>query len=450
MMAPAPVFLLAAALTVTPTDLTQRVAETASAVVHIRAEQPTQVSLDDPLAAQAHRVFEQEPGVAALWAPTEQTGSGFVWMAAPQADGVIVMTNAHVVGRSDYLTVTFDDGRSGIGRPLGVDAASDVAVLHVALSAPWPTPVVKGDPQFLKPGEAVFAVGSPLGFDKTVTTGVVSALQRSGTDPVHPLTPFIQTDAAINPGSSGGPLFNLRGEVVGMNTQILTPTGGFIGIGLAVPIDYAGVVAHRLLTEGSFERGWIGVVGQTLTPALRAAFPNVPANAVIVSALAPNSPAAGSLQPGDAVVALDGKRVTGPTDLARRVAEKRTGQSLDLDVVQPDGERRIRLRAAATPAEPHASSSPTPNIAAALSVTQIEPEQTKELGITGTAVVVTRLSPEARRAGLAVGDVVLAVDGRPTPTQQAFEAAWARATHTVAQVYVLRHGRKAFAAVPRG
>ncbi|MEO7558162.1 MAG: trypsin-like peptidase domain-containing protein, partial [Gammaproteobacteria bacterium] len=229
----------------------------------------------------------------------QSLGSGFI--ISP--DGY-VLTNNHVVKNADKIIVRLSDRRDLVAKVVGTDARSDLALLKVEAQN---LPVVKlGSSSNLKVGEWVLAIGSPFGFDHSATAGIVSAIGRNL--PSESYVPFIQTDVAINPGNSGGPLFNLKGEVVGINSQIFSRTGGFMGLSFAIPVDVAMEVTEQLKTKGRVTRGWLGILIQDVTNDLAESFGMAKPEGALVARVLPDSPAAKSgFQAGDVVVKFDGK-----------------------------------------------------------------------------------------------------------------------------------------------
>ncbi|PTW51267.1 MULTISPECIES: Do family serine endopeptidase [Rhodovulum] len=253
-------------------------------------------------------------------------GTGFI----VSQDGKIV-TNAHVVDGADSVTVTLSDGRSFDGKVLGADTASDIALVSIdGQNLPH---VDFGSSDALKVGQPVVAMGNPFGLGQTVTSGIVSALGRDINS--GPFDNFIQTDAAINKGNSGGPLFNEEGEVVGINTAILSPTGGSVGIGFAVPSDMAKSVVADLEKGGQVDRGFLGVqIGQVSEEVAAALGFDSPHGTMIVDVTADSPAAKAGLKKGDIVLAVDGQEVTGPRDLTRFIATDAPGTDVSLNVLR--------------------------------------------------------------------------------------------------------------------
>src|SRR3954451_10334581 len=255
---------------------------------------------------------------------TRSLGSGFI----VSADGYI-LTNAHVVDMADEGTVKMKEKREFKAEVIGADKRTDVAVLKIEASG---LPAVRiGDPEKLRVGEWVLAIGSPFGFESTVTAGIVSAKGRSL--PQENYVPFIQTDAAINPGNSGGPLFNVKGEVVGINSQIYSRTGGFMGLSFAIPIDVAMDISNQLRTTGRVSRGRIGVVIQEVTKELAESFGLPKTSGALVNSVEKGGPAdKAGIEASDVILKFDGKNVTSSSDLPRIVAQTRPGSKVTAQV----------------------------------------------------------------------------------------------------------------------
>src|SRR5687767_2155091 len=284
-------------------DFTRLVDDQGNAVVNISTTQaprrtgavPQVPGMEDEEVLEFFRRFipRQQPGPTPRERPESRSlGSGFI----VSADGYI-LTNAHVVEGADEINVRFTDKREFKAKVIGADRRTDIAVIKIDTTAPLPA-VKFGDPTKLKVGEWVVAIGSPFGFENTVTAGIVSAKGRSL--PQENFVPFIQTDVAINPGNSGGPLFNMRGEVVGINSQIYSRTGGFMGLSFAIPIDVALDIQKQLREKGRVARGRIGVVIQEVTRDLAQSFGLDRPRGALVASVDKDGPAANAgIQPGD-------------------------------------------------------------------------------------------------------------------------------------------------------
>ncbi|HKC42562.1 MAG TPA: DegQ family serine endoprotease [Burkholderiales bacterium] len=343
----------------------------------------------------------QMPMPDAQPAPRQGVGSGFI--ITP--DGYI-LTNAHVVANASEVTVKLTDKREFRAKVVGADLRTDVAVVKIDAAS---LPTVKiGDPSRLRTGEWVAAIGSPFGLENTVTAGIVSAKQRAL--PSENYVPFIQTDVAVNPGNSGGPLFNMAGEVVGMNSQIYSRTGGYMGLSFAIPIDAAIKVKDDLVKYGKVSRGRIGVTIQDVDKALADSFGLEKPQGALVAAVEPGSPAdKAGLKPGDIIVAVEGKALEHSTDLPRLVGETKPGASLGLQVWRNGGSRDIRVTVGAAPADKVAAAAGEEAKPAKLGlvVRRLTPEERKASGVNG-GVVVERADGPAAEAGIQPGDVILA------------------------------------------
>jgi len=256
-----------------------------------------------------------------------------------------VLTNSHVIDQADQILTTLQDGRQEPAEVVGIDPATDIALLRIPPNGLQAAPL--GDSDLLQVGDLVFAIGNPFGLGQTVTSGIVSALGRTGISRGG-YEDFIQTDASINPGNSGGALVDSRGRLVGINTAILSRSGGNIGIGFAVPSNLARAVMEQLVAHGRVERGRIGVAIQDLTPELAEGFGLTGHSGALITAVEPGSPAEqGGLRRGDLVVALNGEAIRNAANLRTRVGLLRIGQSLRLTVIRDGRQRDIELRVAA-------------------------------------------------------------------------------------------------------
>ena len=332
-------------------------------------------------------------------------GSGFVI----SSDGY-VLTNAHVVADSDDVTVRLaDNKREFKAKVVGLDRRTDVAVLKIA-ATDLPT-VTLGNSADLKVGEWVAAIGSPFGFSNTITAGIVSAKGR--TLPDESFVPFIQTDVAVNPGNSGGPLLNLKGEVVGINSMIYSGTGGYMGVSFAIPIEVALDVSKQLQTTGTVSRGRLGVSIQELSKELATSFKLDSATGVLIASVEPGGPAEkAGLQRGDVILKYDGKVVDSAIELPRLVASSRPGTDASLDVWRQGASRSIKVTLGAFPpdtaARKSAATSPSPN-SLGLAVSELPAAGRKALGVT-FGVVVEAVQGPAERTQIRRGDVIIAVN----------------------------------------
>jgi serine protease Do len=340
-------------------------------------------------------------------------GSGFV----VSADGLI-LTNAHVVEGAEEIVVRLTDRREFRAKLVGADPQTDVAVLRIEARN---LPTVKlGDPSRVKVGEPVLAIGSPYGFENTVTAGIVSAKSRSLPDDTY--VPFLQTDVAVNPGNSGGPLFDARGEVIGINSQIYSRTGGFQGLSFAIPIDVATRVQGQLVATGRVERGRFGVSIQELDQSLARAFGMETPRGALVTAVEPGSPAAAAgLRTGDVIVALDGRPIDRSAELPARVAEMKPGQRASLEVLRDRGAKTLPIVAGTfTPAkvttagDAQPPGAPQPAARLGLAVRELRAGE----GGPGqpAGLLVEASGGPAAQAGIRPGDRILSVNGTAVST----------------------------------
>jgi serine protease Do len=375
-------------------------------------------------------------------------GSGFIL----SADGLI-MTNAHVVDGADELIVTLTDRREYKAKIVGADKRTDVALVKIEASGL--SPVKIGDVERLRVGEWVMAIGSPFGLENTVTAGIVSAKKRDTGD----FLPFIQTDVAINPGNSGGPLINMRGEVVGINSQIYSRSGGFQGISFAIPIDEATRVSDQLRTTGRVTRGRIGVqIDQVSKDVAESIGLGAPRGA-LVRGVEPNAPAAkAGVEPGDIIVKFDGKVIDKSVDLPRLVGNTKPGTKSSMTVFRRGAERKLSVvvaeleperaeqRAEAPPAPKGPTSSAVQSLG--LTLTDLTAAQKKEINLSG-GVRVTAAEGVAARAGLREDDVIVQVANTEVSDIKAFEAALAKLDKTKPINVLFRRGEWAQYAVIR-
>ncbi len=334
---------------------------------------------------------------------TRGLGSGFI----VKPDGVI-LTNAHVVAGASEVTVKLTDKREFPAKVVGLDKASDVAVLRIDAKA-LPT-VQIGDPSRVQVGQWVLAIGSPFGFENSATAGIVSAQSR--TLPDEGYVPFLQTDVAVNPGNSGGPLFDAAGQVIGINSQIYSRSGGYMGVSFAIPIDVAMKVEQQLVAHGKVIRGRLGVTIQNVNQSLGESFGLAKPAGALVSSVEKGGPAAkAGLQPGDVILALNGKEISGSSDLPPRVADLPPGTSARLEVWRDRRRHEIEVRVGeAKDATAVATHEHGAHGRLGLAVRPLTPEERQQAGVKG-GVVVEDVQGPAARAGIQPGDVVLALNG---------------------------------------
>ncbi|MEK6246001.1 MAG: DegQ family serine endoprotease [Pseudomonadota bacterium] len=398
-------------------DFVKLVEDQGGAVVNISTTQavrrpasvPQIPGIEDEEVQEFFRRFipRQQPGPQQGPRPESRSlGSGFII----SADGYI-LTNAHVVEGADEITVKLTDKREYKAKVIGADKRTDVALIKIEPGGALPA-VKFGDPARLRVGEWVVAIGSPFGFENTVTAGIVSAKGRSL--PQENFVPFIQTDVAINPGNSGGPLFNMRGEVVGVNSQIYSRTGGYMGLAFAIPIDVALDIQKQLRDKGRVSRGRIGVVIQEVSKDLATSFGLDRPRGALVSSVEKGSPAdKAGVEPTDIITRFDGKTVEASNDLPRIVGSTRPGAKTDLEVWRKGATRNLSLTVAELQEERVASrDTPRAQKSAELAanrlgivVSELSAKQKEDLKLTN-GLVVTEVKAEAR-ADVRRGDVLL-------------------------------------------
>jgi serine protease Do len=343
------------------------------------------------------------PGV--LRQPFHGQGSGFLI----SADG-LVLTNAHVVRDAQEVTVRMADRRELRAKVLGADAATDIALLRVP--ATGLTPVRLGDPRNLQVGDYVLAIGAPFGFDQSATAGIVSALGRSL--PGDAYVPYIQTDAAVNPGNSGGPLFDAVGNVVGINAQIYSQTGGYQGLAFAIPIDVAMHTEAQLLDNGRATHAHLGVLVQDLNQELAESFGLGRPDGALVSEVDPGSPAAeAGLKPGDVVTRIDGTPVVRSGDLSYRVGMDAPGTRVALQVWRNRSavELTAKLAKADAQASTQVASRERGRGGIGLTLRALSPEECRAEGVDHGLMIESVTGPAAT-AGLQAGDIVLGINGQ--------------------------------------
>ena len=374
--------------------------------------------------------------------PLQGVGSGFI--VSP--DGVI-LTNAHVVNGATEVTVKLTDKREFKAKVSGIDKPSDVAVLKIDAKN---LPTVKLDQaDDVRVGEWVLAIGSPYGFENTVTSGIVSAKSRAL--PGDSYVPFIQTDVAVNPGNSGGPLFNMKGEVIGINSQIYSRSGGYQGLSFAVPIDVALNVQNQLLKHGSVTRGRLGVTIQDVNQALADSFGLKQPAGALVSAVEKGSAAAkAGLQPGDVILRYNDKDIMISSELPVLVANTAPGTAARLDVMRKGETRHIdvtvgelknaKIAAADVAGQDHGR--------LGVVVRPLNPDEQKQAGVTGGLVVENATGPAAN-AGIQPGDMILSVNGTPVRSVEQLQSLLSKTGKHVA-LLVQRDDMKRFVAVDIG
>jgi len=446
-------------------DLVERVSP---AVVTITAETvetgPTNV---DELPAPFRDFFNQYGGGGQNRAPRKaiSAGSGFIIDKA----GFIV-TNNHVVENSRKITVKLPDGRSFDAKLVGTDPLTDIALLKVKSDKSLPT-VEFGDDRQVRVGDWVVAVGNPFGLSNSVTAGIVSSLGRDIGN--RPYTDFIQIDAPINRGNSGGPTFDLRGQVIGMNSMIYSPSGGSVGIGFAIPASTIHDVIAQLQAHGHVERGYLGVNIQSITPEIASTLNiTTPKGAIIAEVVAGGPAAQAGFQQGDVVIALNGRPVEDSRDLTRHIASIPAGQSATFTIMRNGQQKNITAKIGNRP-EPRVASNDNDNNegsqanagderqstlqAMGLGLAAVTPEARRNFNIDAAidGVLVTRVDPDsdAGDKGIQPGDVVLSVANKPVhnPKDVLAQIAAARSSgHHTVLLLVATQGGTRFVAVDVG
>jgi serine protease Do len=396
---------------------------------------------DDPLSEFFRRFQAPRSGVRE--APVRGHGSGFI----VTADGVI-MTNAHVVRGATEVTVRLTDRREFRAKVLGSDAKTDIAILKIEARNLPVVPLAKADN--LRVGEWVLAIGSPYGFDSTVTAGVVSAKGRSLPDDSN--VAFIQTDVAINPGNSGGPLFNSRGEVVGVNSQIFSQTGGYQGLSFAIPIDVANNVRRQIVATGKVEHAKLGVMVQEVNQAFADSFKLASPEGALVANVEPGGPAdTAGLKAGDVVRKMNGKNIVGSSDLPALVGAAAPGDKVVLDLWR-DG-KMIALEATLGNVSDRVKGSGRADAVAGklklgLALRPLQPAEVRAAGIR-SGLLVEDADGAALEAGVQSGDVLLSINGQPVGSMAEVHALLSTSTRSVA-LLILRGNDRIFIPVRLG
>jgi serine protease Do len=415
-------------------DFSGLVAENGAAVVNISVvEKPQKMGnpggspgdpgdSDDPLSQFFRHYQMPAPGHAP---PSHGIGSGFI----VSSDGY-VLTNAHVVDDASEVTVKLTDRREFVAKVIGVDKRSDVALIKIAATG---LPTVRfGDSSHLKPGQWVVAIGSPFGFENSVTAGVVSATARPLDENY---VPFIQTDAAVNPGNSGGPLFNVDGQVIGMNAQIYSRTGGYMGMSFAIPIDLALNVKNQLLTKGKVSRSRIGVGVQDVNQKLAQSFGLGAPHGALISSVDPKGPGErAGLKPGDVITSVNGRNIDHSFDLPTIIADIPPGTDAHIGIWHDHKAGMVDVKTVLLDEEPARAARSENDDGGGklgLAVRPLDPKEQQQLHTRGR-LLVEDVSGPALAAGLQAGDVVLGVNGAGVASVADLKREVARAGHNVA------------------
>ncbi len=414
-------------------DFTELVEETADAVVNISTSKPAQAhrSLppgmdipelykDSPFGDFFHRFFGDSEDNGERYFNSRSLGSGFII----SEDGYVI-TNHHVIKDADEIIVKLSDRRQFVAEVIGNDPRSDIALLKLDAAG---LPTVKlGSSENVKVGQWVLAIGSPFGFDASATAGIVSAKGRNL--PSDNYVPFIQTDVAINPGNSGSPLFDLDGHVVGINSQIYTRSGGFMGLSFAIPIEVAVDVVNQLKAHGHVSRGWLGVYIQEVTMELAESFGmDKPAGALVAKVL-PSSPAEDTdIEVGDIILGYNGKEVKNSAALPPMVGQTKAGEQVSLEVMRDGKTRIVELKVGQLPekdqilASDSSSEEESADTVLGLSLRALTEKEIKAMKLEeGGLVVLDVQGDSAIAAGIRNGDVIQMVNGKSVKTVSDFK-----------------------------
>ena len=379
----------------------------------------------------------------------QAAGSGVIMTS----DGYI-LTNHHVVDSATRVHVVLADKREFDAKVVGTDSDADIAVIKV--DATGLPAVTIGDSSKVEVGDVALAIGNPFALGQTVTMGIVSALGRTGLG-IERYENFIQTDAAVNPGNSGGALVNTRGELIGINTAILSESGGNQGIGFAIPSNMARSLMNQIKDHGKVTRGYIGIVPQDLTPQLASSFGIKDTRGALVSFVEDNSPAANAgMQRGDVIREANGSAINDQGELRNKIAELEPGNTLSLKVLRNGAEKNLSLKVAARPVETASKAAPVPDAGTSgklgVAIQDLNPQIARQLGLPAsvTGVVVTQVQPDspAADAGIKRGDVVQEVNRQPVKSASDFRNAVSQSAKSLL-LLIQRDDKTIYAVVER-
>ena len=440
----AAVFTVAAAQVnaASPVDFSSLVEQVSPAVVSVNVvKKMTQEELlQQQVPEILRRFFGNQVIIPQQQGPQEKTAYGSAFFISK--DGYL-LTNRHVIDDASRITITLNDRRELDATLVGSDERTDIALLKVN-GASFPELRI-GDSNQLKVGEPVLAIGSPFGFDYSASAGIVSAKSRNMSGETS--VPFIQTDAALNPGNSGGPLFNQRGEVVGVNSRIFSGTGGYMGLSFSIPIDVAMDVVQQLKTNGKVTRSYLGVMLQDIDRNLADAYKLPKPEGSLINQVSPKSPAEkAGLKPGDVILKLDGNSISRTSDLIYRLNRIAPNQTIQLEVLRDDKIRTISATLSVAPDDtPAAEDKNNPTNGLGMNIRDLTEAEQSRLNVNGGALV-----REVKRGGLAslsnlvAGDVIVQVNSTPVTNSQAFAKAIAGLPkNSVARIVIIRQGQRA-------
>ena len=440
----AAVFTVAAAQVnaASPVDFSSLVEQVSPAVVSVNVvKKMTQEELlQQQVPEILRRFFGNQVIIPQQQGPQEKTAYGSAFFISK--DGYL-LTNRHVIDDASRITITLNDRRELDATLVGSDERTDIALLKVN-GASFPELKI-GDSNQLKVGEPVLAIGSPFGFDYSASAGIVSAKSRNMSGETS--VPFIQTDAALNPGNSGGPLFNQRGEVVGVNSRIFSGTGGYMGLSFSIPIDVAMDVVQQLKTTGKVTRSYLGVMLQDIDRNLADAYKLPKPEGSLINQVSPKSPAEkAGLKPGDVILKLDGNSISRTSDLIYRLNRIAPNQTIQLEVLRDDKIRTISATLSVAPDDtPAAEDKNNPTNGLGMNIRDLTEAEQSRLNVNGGALV-----REVKRGGLAslsnlvAGDVIVQVNSTPVANSQAFaKAIAALPKNSVARIVIIRQGQRA-------
>jgi serine protease Do len=420
------------------------------AVVNVRVEKKEGVSPDDQFNPFDDPVFKHFFGPSFKHPSIPQSPEQFKSQAAGSGfliseDGYI-LTNNHLIDKADKITVRMDGGQELEGKLVGTDPQSDVALIKVSDGRKFPY-LPLGDSDKLEVGEWVIAIGSPFGLDSTVTVGVVSAKGRNRMG-INEYENFIQTDAAINPGNSGGPLLNIYGEVVGINTAIFSRSGGYMGIGFAIPVNMAKMVKGQLLAKGKVIRSWLGVAIQDMSADLARSFKMSQKSGALVTEVSKDSPAAkAGIKQGDVIIGYDGKPVTDVTDLRDRVAMTPPGTKVDLTLVRNEKQQELTVQVAEQPSDMTQLAVPQKQQLfqqMGLSLQDLTPELARQFGYAlEQGVLIAGVAPgsPAALAGIQAGSLIEEVNRQPVHNLKELQQVLQKTSATTDILLLIRRGK---------